>query len=88
MITFVRTGHLQHILNPLLHKKYCTAMYSIMNIYILYVICKYILINIENKQISLSSSTEHKSASAACRNLPKVVDACLVPDAGLLDMSD
>jgi hypothetical protein len=39
-------------------------------------------------QISLSSSTEHKSASAACINLHKFADACLAPDAGLLDLSE
>jgi hypothetical protein len=43
---------------------------------------------LKNKQISLSSSTEFKSASAACGNLHKVGDACLAPDARLLDVSD
>jgi hypothetical protein len=28
MFTFVRTGHLQVTLNPLLYEKYCTGMYS------------------------------------------------------------
>jgi hypothetical protein len=28
MFTFVRTGHLQLTLNPPLHEKYCTAMYT------------------------------------------------------------
>jgi hypothetical protein len=37
-----------------------------------------------SKFISFSSSTKHKSASAACRNLHKVAYACLEPDAGLL----
>jgi hypothetical protein len=34
---FVRTGHLQHTLKPLLYKKNCTGMYSIIN-----TICNYI----------------------------------------------
>jgi hypothetical protein len=29
MFMLVRTGHLQHTLNPLLYEKYCTGMYSI-----------------------------------------------------------
>jgi hypothetical protein len=29
MFTFVRTGHLQHTLNPQLYEKYCMGMYSI-----------------------------------------------------------
>jgi hypothetical protein len=51
MFTFVRTGHLQHTLNPPLYGKYCTGIYAI-------------------------------------EELHKVADACLAPDAGLLDVSD
>jgi hypothetical protein len=29
LFAFVRTGHLQHILNPPLYENYCTGMYSI-----------------------------------------------------------
>jgi hypothetical protein len=47
MFMFVRSRHLQHILNPLLYKKYCKGMYSIM--YILHIIYHYILINIEEQ---------------------------------------
>jgi hypothetical protein len=48
MFTFVRTGHLQHTSNPLLYKKYCTGMYSIINIYTIYN-NNYVLINIEDQ---------------------------------------
>jgi hypothetical protein len=43
---------------------------------------------LKNKQISLSDSTEHKSAFAGSKNLHNVADVFLALDAGLLNVSD